>query len=470
VDITTEELPQQLSKLGLPNVTLTAKGVPATGQNLTIENLRYVLDGLGYSVKMNMMRGDVDLFDADGRLLEHYEFENGMQDITSNCVVLGMTNTAKLSGFITALALEHRYHPMLEWVEGVEWDGKDRIEDLCNTVPVAEGDVYLRNLFIHKWMIQAMEGVAGWTKKGHVAQSLPHVLVLAGGQGLGKTSWFRSLGADRFMATECELHLNSGQGKDHQLAVLKNPMAELSEIDSTFRKSDVSSLKAFISRAEDTIRAPFAERAVTRRRMTVFCGSVNNSDFLVDATGSRRFWPIEVVDRIDIDHGLDMRQVWAQVKSLWDAGLAWTLSDEEDAARVASAEKFTAVYPEELALESWVSQYGGLWNSHEAKPIYDIMRVIGVAINPSSKDRVRRWLHKYMGPEAKIKGRGNCWAFPMRGADLIDSKFILDPEDAFDRLKDRPVMVMVPENRQTLPPGNSSKTPKKSNVAKMFKN
>jgi predicted P-loop ATPase len=391
-----------------------------------------------------------------------------MQDITSNCVVLGMTNTNKLSGFITSLALEHRYHPMLEWVEGVEWDGKDRIEDLCNTVPVADEDVYLRNLFIHKWLIQTMEGVAGWAKKGRVAQSLPHVLVLAGGQGLGKTSWFRALGADRFMATECELHLNSAQGKDHQLAVLKNPMAELSEIDSTFRKSDVSSLKAFISRSEDTIRAPFAERAVTRRRMTAFCGSVNNLDFLVDATGSRRFWPIEVTGTIDIEHGLDMRQVWAQVKAWWDAGVPWTLSEEEDAARVAAACKFTAVYPEELALESWVSQYGGLWNSHEAKPIYDIMRTLGVAINPSSKDRVRRWLYKYMGPEAKIKGRANCWAFPMRAGDLIESKFILDAEEAFERVKNWPVMDFVPENRQKVSVAKGNKETK-STVAHMFK-
>ena len=468
MDITFDEHEApRLTQMGLPNITFSQgrNPRPTTVQQLTIDNLRYILDGLGYSVKMNMMKGDVDLFDGDGRLLERDEFEFGMQDITNNCVLLGITNTNRLEGFMANIAAEVPYHPMLEWVESVPWDGEDRIEALCETVPVDAGAEYLRNLFIHKWLVQVMEGMAGW-RTGKPAVSLPHVLVFAGAQGAGKTSWFRALGA----ATECELHLNSAQSKDHQLAVLKNPMAELSEIDSTFRKSDVSSLKSFISRSEDTIRAPFGRRAVTRRRMTVFCGSVNSADFLVDSTGSRRFWPIQVTGDLVLDHGIDMQQLWAQVKVLWDAGYAWTLSKEEDAARVADAEKFTAQYPEELALEAWMTNYGGLWASHEAKPVFEIMKVVGVSINPGSKDRVRVWLEKNLGDAKKIKGRANCWAWPMPPREVIDSKFVLDAVDAWDRYEGKLVARLIPETRASRPILTGDGKVKASNVRTLFGN
>jgi len=461
---------RRLSQNGLPNLILTQgkNPRPAVGQQLTLENLRYVMDGMGYSVRMNMMKGDIDLIDPEGKVLEQIAFENGITNIENQCVVLGMHNTNRLMSFMANLAEEDAYHPMLEWIESADWDGDDRISTLAATLPVMPESEAIRNIYVRKWVLQAVEAVASWRDKPGKPISLPHVLVLAGGQGLGKTSWFRRLGADKFLATECELHLSSSMSKDHQLAVLKNPMAELSEIDSTFRKSDVASLKSFISRPEDTIRAPYAARAVTRRRGTVFCGSVNNADFLVDSTGSRRFWPIEVIDTIDYEHGIEMQQLWAQAYAEWKEGAQWTLTEEEDRLRVADAERFTAAYPEEEALEAQFGEHGGSWPHYIAMPIFGIMKTLGVHNNPMSKSRARDWLIKNLGKSRRIHGRKNCWAIPVDGREAMDSKFGLSPSEAFEYMKDTKAFDLIPEDRRAKP-ATSVGQGENNKVSELFK-
>lgn len=413
----------EMDAFDLVDVRMTGSGSsrrPAAAQPLTIANLRAICEWHGYKVRYNVMKGGVSLF-KDGVELMHEAFEDAMNLITNQCYKLDINNVAKIDAFMFSIAQSDQYHPMLEWLEEVKWDGEDRIQALCETLPVANPK--MRDVYVRKWLIQAMEGIAGWRKPDSRPMSLPHVLVFAGKQGVGKTSWLRRLGANKFLATECELHLNSGQSKDQQLQILVNPMAELSEIDATFKKSDVSSLKAFLSRPDDTIRAPYAARAVTRRRSTVFCGSVNSSEFLVDNTGSRRFWPLEIIDTIDFDHDIDMRQLWAQVNYEWETAegsYPWVLTPEEDALRIADSEGFLSTPIEVEALMEHYNTHGAEWGNYIALPITEIMKALNVSNSPLVKANLKQWMEVNIGKPYECNGRRNSWPFPMRTRDLLD--------------------------------------------------
>lgn len=92
------------------------------------------------------------------------------------------------------------------------------------------------------------------------------------------------------------------------------------------RRSDIEELKAFVTRNQDTLRLPYARYPETVARRTVYFGTVNDSQFLVD-TENRRYW---VLDCASIcEHQIDIRQFWAEVKTWYDAGEPWWLTNEE---------------------------------------------------------------------------------------------------------------------------------------------
>src|ERR1019366_3969854 len=103
---------------------------------------------------------------------------------------------------------------------------------------------------------------------------------------------------------------------------------EIAELDSMTR-ADVSKIKAFMSRARDRFRPPYGRRLIESPRQCVFAGTVNQSTYLRDDTGGRRFWPIACT-RIVIDDLLrDRDQVWAEAVVRYRSGSSWWLDSRE---------------------------------------------------------------------------------------------------------------------------------------------
>jgi putative DNA primase/helicase len=157
--------------------------------------------------------------------------------------------------------------------------------------------------------------------------SSPGVLTLQGAQYLGKTKWFKNLVPAELDLTQDGMILKPDD-KDSVKQCTSYWIVELGELDSTFRKSDIAQLKAFITKQVDVLRLSYARRESRFPRRTMFFGSVNPREFLHDATGNRRFWTIEC-DAINHEHGLDMQQVWAEVRELWRSGESYYLSAQE---------------------------------------------------------------------------------------------------------------------------------------------
>jgi predicted P-loop ATPase len=112
------------------------------------------------------------------------------------------------------------------------------------------------------------------------------------------------------------------------LSAVGHWIVELGELESTFKK-DVARLKGFLTADQDKVRRPYAKVDSEYQRRTVFTATVNDGCFLVDSTGNTRFWTIPVVS-INYQHGIDMQQLFAQIKTEYEAGAQWWLTAEEE--------------------------------------------------------------------------------------------------------------------------------------------
>jgi predicted P-loop ATPase len=112
-------------------------------------------------------------------------------------------------------------------------------------------------------------------------------------------------------------------------------MAELQAL----RRADAETLKAFCSRAVDRVRPPYGRSVIDIPRRCVFIGTANEGGYLVDPTGNRRFWPLEVLAEVDVEGlGRDRDQLWAEASAMEAAGASvvldrdlWALAAERQA-------------------------------------------------------------------------------------------------------------------------------------------
>lgn len=394
----------------LPDKKFTAQGTLRLAQSLTAANLLAVLTSMGIRVRYNVMRYQTVLL-REGMTDSERDQEILQTQVVDTLTMLDITcHKSLIMQTLGVLGRADKFHPMQDWIVSAPWDGEDRLAALAGTVPTQSA---LWPVYLRKWGLQVVEAARGWEED--IERSLPHVLVFVGGQGAGKGRWVRSLLPEQFVTADAELHLSGPKATDHQIQVLRYPVAELGEIDSTFRKSDVSSLKSFLSRARDHIREPYEAKSTARLRNTVFIGTVNNTQFLNDPTGTRRFWPVGVDAAITWDHGLDLQQLWAQVNVLWEAGEEWNLTADEQKMRVYESIEFVSQSAEVDMVEAHWNKYGP--NDLAAMNKTDIMIVSGVkTMNRAASADVAEWLRGKFGAPSKKGGKRDSWLFPLGAA------------------------------------------------------
>jgi predicted P-loop ATPase len=108
-----------------------------------------------------------------------------------------------------------------------------------------------------------------------------------------------------------------------------------------FRRKDVSAVKAFITTRIDRIRPPYGRSIEFLPRRSVFCGTTNEREFLSDPTGNRRFWIVPMGKRLDFAALESERdQIWAAAVSLYQSGVRWNLTHEEEQEAKAIARQY----------------------------------------------------------------------------------------------------------------------------------
>ena len=340
----------------------------------------------------------------------------GTADNRDNRAITTCISLAKLNeipsdivpDFIFAIADSNPRNPVAEWITLKEWDGKDRIQSLCDTLrPQAAYPVQLRDILVKRWLISAV--AAALMPKGFKARG---VLTLQGNQSIGKTSWLESLVPNLALREHVVKtdHLLDPSDKDSVMSAISHWLVELGELDSTFKK-DIARLKGFITAAFDKFRRPYGRVDSEYQRRTVFFASVNDGKFLVDHTGNTRFWTI-AVDSIDYKHSIDMQQLWAQAASLFNAGEIWWLTDSEETL----LEETNKGHRVETAVKEIILCFYNfdckVQSSYTKKSASEVLRDIGYdkPTNPQSRE-AGRVLRELIGEPTTIKGVSK-WKIP----------------------------------------------------------
>jgi len=230
----------------------------------------------------------------------------------------GFPNASKsvVIDVLEAVSKANSYDPMLDWMNGLVWDGTSRLQTWLHRYVGAE-DCHYNNEIGFRWMISA---VARALAPGCKADAC---LVLEGDQGSGKSSVFRILASDEFFGDA----LPDLKHKDAQGYVMDKWVIEIAELAS-LNSTSFEAIKAFISRQEERYRPPYGRHEVTEPRRCVFAGTTNRGDYLRDPTGNRRFWPV-VSGKIDLEAlKQDRDQLWAEAAHLYHQGEIWWLTGE----------------------------------------------------------------------------------------------------------------------------------------------
>lgn len=228
---------------------------------------------------------------------------------------------------VDVVARANGFHPVRQYLLSTEWDRTARLRATGPTYFGADASEYVSNVF-QWWMISA---VARVMQPGCKAD---HVLILEGGQGIGKSTALGILGGEWFSDTPIDLNSKEAYGQ-----IRGKWLVELAELDSLFRV-EASRAKAFFSSPVDNYRPAYGRREREQPRQCVFAGSVNEDAYLRDPTGARRFWPV-LCRKTDVAAlRRDRDQLWAEAVSLYyDGAKWWPEGDELVAAREVQEER-----------------------------------------------------------------------------------------------------------------------------------
>lgn len=306
--IQTDTVPftEELDPAEFPKVSMNSMG--AIKLNGSIENLRHLLKRHGITCRYNMITREEEIHVPGKRFTKDNAANCSVQQVINLCINNNLPR-ADVLGHLKLIADENAYNPVIDWITSKEWDGIDRISQVVDSIHVPDTFEEIKKIYMRKWFMCAVGML--YNGMDDVELEYEGVLVLQGKQGLGKTRWFKSLIPDHLgnmVIDGFELDLNN---KDSRLTFASHWLVELGELDSTFKKSEVSALKAFITMKKDKIRRPYDRVDTTLFRRTTMFASVNDEQFLHDSTGNRRFWCLSV-DAIDVVDDLDVQQLWAQ--------------------------------------------------------------------------------------------------------------------------------------------------------------
>ena len=269
--------------------------------------------------------------------------------------IYGIWSPTKFKDALLGVVSSERvYHPVKEYLDGLSWDGVERLDTLLIDYLGAEDTPYVRAV-TRKTFVAA---VARIYEPGIKFDS---ILVLNGPQGIGKSTFFARLGREWYSDS---LAISDMKDKTAAEKLQGYWILELGEL-AGIRKMDVETVKSFVTRTDDKYRHAYGVNVESHPRSCVIVGSTNSDGgFLRDITGNRRFWPVRVLgggkykpwDLIDVD------QIWAEAIERYRLGEELFLkgelaeeavSQQRDAMEADDREGLVAEYLETLLPEDW---------------------------------------------------------------------------------------------------------------------
>ena len=251
--------------------------------------------------------------DTDMKYIRLYLEEN--YDLTSEKKIIDAADLA---------AHQNSYHPVRDFLNSLTWDGTERIRYCLHHFLGAEADEYTFQV-LRLFLLGAIHRAFRPGCKFEV------MLCLVGGQGAGKSTFFRLLaGKDEWFSDD----LRKLDDENVYRKLQGHWIIEMSEMIATANAKSIEEIKSFLSRQKEVYKIPYETHPADRLRQCVFGGTSNAMDFLpLDRSGNRRFLPVQVCPEQAEVHILEdeaasrayLQQVWAEAMTIYRAG-GWKLT------------------------------------------------------------------------------------------------------------------------------------------------
>lgn len=273
------------------------------------------------AIALNLLTEKVDII----RPLGWARNGSTLTDMDMNYLLLyleetyGLTNEKKVLNALKIVANENRYHPIRVFLNRLRWDGTERIKYALGRFLGSEEREYNYEA-LKLFMLGAIRRVF------YPGCKFETMLCLVGGQGAGKSSFFRLLAIkDDWFSDD----LKKLDDENVYRKLQGHWIIEMSEMIATANAKSIEEIKSFLSRQKETYKVPYETHPADRLRQCVFGGTTNRQDFLPrDRTGNRRFLPVMVYpERAQVhiladekDSRTYFNQMWAEAMAIYRSG------------------------------------------------------------------------------------------------------------------------------------------------------
>ena len=231
----------------------------------------------------------------------------------------GLTNEKKIDNAIGIVANENKYHPIRDYLSALVWDGTERIRFCLRHFLGADADDYTYEA-LKLFLLGAISRAFQPGCKFEI------MLCLVGGQGAGKSTFFRLLAVrDEWFSDD----LRKLDDDNVYRKLQGHWIIEMSEMMATANAKSIEEIKSFLSRQKEVYKIPYETHPADRPRQCVFGGTSNALDFLpLDRSGNRRFIPVMVYPEQAEVHILEdeaasrayIEQMWAEAMEIYRSG------------------------------------------------------------------------------------------------------------------------------------------------------
>lgn len=224
----------------------------------------------------------------------------------------GITGREKMDNALLIVSAQNKINDVKRYLQELKWDGAKRLDTLLPDYLGAEDNAYTRAVMRKSLCAAVARAIIGGVK-------FDYMPIFTGSQGIGKSTFLSILGRDWFSDS-----LTTFEGKEAAELIQGTWINEVGEL-SAFSRQETQVIKQFLSKTHDIYRAAYGRRTDKYPRRCVFFGTSNDAEFLRDATGNRRFWPVDVgihQAKKSVWEQLpqEVDQIWAEAYAYWQMG------------------------------------------------------------------------------------------------------------------------------------------------------